>query len=177
MDGIIKFVEGFQAVFAAGGQTFIDLVVGIVPMVMLLLMVFNAIAALIGPEKLEKFSIFLARNRVLSYTILSFIAWFFLCNPMVYSAAKFLPQRQRASFIDVCATVNGPMLSLFPHVNPAELFIWMGIAQGVTALGLPVSGLAVRFFIAGWVLALIRGLITEGIWVFLAKREGIDVDG
>ncbi|MDR1620199.1 MAG: PTS glucitol/sorbitol transporter subunit IIC [Clostridiales bacterium] len=177
MDGIIGFVNGFQSVFVAAGETFLDLVVGIVPMVLVLLMVFNAVAALIKPERLNRFSAFLARNRILSYTVLAFISWFFLCNPMVYSAAKFLPQRQRASFIDVCATTNGPMLALFPHVNPAELFIWLGIAQGVEALGLGIQGLAIRFFIAGWALAVIRGLITEVIWVFLAKREGVAVDG
>lgn len=176
MDGIVSFVDGFQAIFVAGGQTFLDLVGGILPMVLVLLMVFNALAALIGQKRMDKFSEFLARNRILSYTVLAFVSWFFLCNPMVYSAGKFLPQRQRAGFIDACATTNGPMLALFPHVNPAELFIWMGIAQGVQQLGLPIAGLAVRFFIAGWALALVRGLITEGIWVFLAKREGIDVN-
>lgn len=174
---MVTFVENFQAIFVACGETFLSLVGGIVPMVLVLLTVFNAISALIGAERLEKFSRFLAKNRVLSYTVLPFVSWFFLCNPMVYSAAKFLPQRQRASFIDVVATTNGPMLSIFPHVNPAELFIWLGIAQGVEALGLPISGLAIRFFIAGWVLALLRGFITEWIWVFLAKREGVSIDG
>lgn len=177
MQGIVNFVNGLQAIFVAGGQTFLDLVGGILPMVLILLMVFNAISSMIGQERLEKFSAFLSRNRILSYTILPFISWFFLCNPMVYSAAKFLPQRQRASFIDVCATTNGPMLALFPHVNPAELFIWMGIAQGVEQLGLGINGLALRFFLAGWVLAVIRGYITEGIWVFLAKRDGVEVNG
>ena len=95
---------------------------------------------------------------------------------MVYSAGKFLPQRQRASFIDVCATTNGPMLILFPHVNPAEYFIWWGIASGVESLGHSVMPLAIRFFIAGWVLAFIRANVTEWFWVMLAKREGLDVN-
>lgn len=172
-----KFVEGFQSIFIASGETFVSLVTGIVPMVLILLTVFNAISAFIGAEKLEKFSKFLGRHKILSYTVLPFISWFFLCNPMVYSAASFLPQRQRASYIDVCATTNGPMLSLFPHVNPAELFIWLGIAQGVESLGLPISGLAVRFFIAGWVLAVLRAYITEWIWVYLAKRDGVAIEG
>lgn len=172
-----KFVEGFQSIFIAGGETFVSLVMGIVPMVLILLTVFNAISALIGAKNLEKFSKFLASHRILSYSVLPFISWFFLCNPMVYSAAKFLPQRQRASFIDVCATTNGPMLALFPHVNPSELFIWLGIAQGVEALGLSTSGLAVRFFVAGWILAVVRGYITEWIWVFLAKRDGVAIEG
>ena len=68
------------------------------------------------------------------------------------------------------------MLSMFPHVNPGEYFIWWGIASGVEALGYSVMALAVRFFIAGWVLALIRACVTEWFWVMLAKREGLAVD-
>lgn len=174
--GIMKFVDAFQGVFMASGEVFMDLLTGIVPMVLVLLMVFNAIAALVGPARLEKFSKFLSRFRILSYTVLPFIGMFFLCNPMAFSLGKFLPQRQRAGYIDAVSTMNGSMLSIFPHWNPAELFVWMGIAQGVSQLGLPTGGLAARFFVAGFVLALIRALITEWIWTILAKREGIDVN-
>ena len=176
MEGILRFVDSFQNVFAEGGATLMDLITGILPMVLVLLTVFNAIAALVGEKRLEKLSRFLAKSKVLSYTVLPFIGWFFLCNPMVFSFGKFLPQRQRAGFIDAVATTNGPMLSLFPHINPAELFIWLGIAQGVSQLGLSTTGLAVRFLLSGFLLALIRGLITENVWVFLAKREGLDVN-
>ena len=173
---MVKFVESFQAVFATSGETFLGLVVGIVPMVLVLLTVFNAITAMIGGERLDRFAKFLAKNKILGYTVLPFVSWFLLCNPMVFTTAKFLPQRMRAGYIDAVGTANGPMMSLFPHTNPAELFVWLGIANGVQALGLPTSGLAIRFFIAGWLLALVRALITEFIWVFLAKREGIATD-
>lgn len=173
---MIAFAEAFSGMFAVCGENLIANITGILPSVIVLLMVFNTICLLVGSERIERFSAFLAKHRVLAYTVLPFVTWFFLCNPMVYSAGKFLPQRQRASFIDVCATTNGPMLSLFPHVNPGEYFIWWGIASGVEALGYSVMPLAIRFFIAGWVLALIRGCITEGFWVMLAKREGLDVN-
>ena len=173
---MIAFAEAFSGMFATCGENLIANITGILPSVMVLLMVFNTICLLVGAERIERFSNFLAKHRILAYTILPFISWFFLCNPMVYSAGKFLPQRQRASFIDVCATTNGPMLSMFPHVNPGEYFIWWGIASGVEALGYSVMALAVRFFIAGWVLALIRACVTEWFWVMLAKREGLAVD-
>jgi PTS system glucitol/sorbitol-specific IIC component len=176
MDGMVNFIDAFQAVFVTSGEVFLSLLTGIVPMVLVLLMVFNTIASLIGPARMERFSRFLARFKVLSYSVLPFIGMFFLCNPMAFSLGKFLPQRQRAGFIDAVSSANGPMLSLFPHWNPAELFVWMGIAQGVQQLGYSTGGLAIRFFISGWVLCIIRGFITERIWVFLAKREGIDVN-
>lgn len=173
---MIQFAESFSGMFATCGENLIANITGILPTVMVLLMVFNTICLLIGNERIERFSKFLAKHRILAYTVLPFISWFFLCNPAVYTAAKFLPQRQRASYIDICATTNGPMLGLFPHVNPGELFIWLGIASGVEQLGYSTVPLAIRFFIAGWILALIRAFITEKFWMFLAKREGIDVD-
>lgn len=176
MDRLIWFVEAFQGIFIAGGETLMDIAGGILPMVLVLLTVFNAVAAMIGESRMEKLSIFLSRYRILSYTLLPMISWFLLANPMVFTAGKFLPQRQRAGFIDSVATTNGPMLSLFPHVNPAEIFIWLGIAQGVGKLGLSIPALAVRFFIAGWVLAVIRAFVTEWLWVYLAKRDGVDVN-
>ena len=173
---IIAFAEKFSGVFTACGEMLVGNITGLLPSILVLLMLFNTIIMLIGNDRIDQFSRYLAKYKVLSYTALPFIGWFFLCNPMVYSAAKFLPQRQRASFIDAVATTNGPMLSVFPHVNPAEIFIWLGIASGVQALGYSIVPLAIRFFIAGWVLALIRALITEMIWVALAKREGLDVN-
>lgn len=173
---MIQFAESFSNIFTACGQCLCDNIVGLLPSVMVLLMLFNAVCHWIGQEKIEKFSAVCAKNYILSYTVLPFISWFFLCNPACYTAGKFLKQRQRASLIDILATTNGPMLSIFPHVNPGELFIWLGIASGVEQLGYSVVPLAIRFFIAGWVLAFIRAFITEKLWVFFAKREGIDTD-
>lgn len=173
---MIRFAEAFSGMFNACGQALVENIAGLLPSIIVLLMVFNTIVQLVGTKRIERFSQFCAKHKILAYTVLPFIAWFFLCNPMVYTFAKFLPQRQRASFIDICATTNGPMLSLFPHVNPGEIFIWLGIASGVEKLGYSTMPLAIRFFIAGWVLALIRALITEWIWVYLAKREGLDVN-
>ncbi len=170
---MIAFAEAFSDMFAACGAALMANITGILPTVMVLLMVFNTICRLVGNGRVEKFSRFLAKHRLLAYTVLPFISWFFLCNPAVHTSARFLPQRQRASYIDVCTTTNGPMLSLFPHINPGELFIWLGIATGVEQLGYSSVPLAIRFFIAGWIVALIRGVVTEWFWVFLAKREGV----
>ena len=176
LDILVTFADRFTELFKEGGKIFTDLLNGLIPMILVLMTCLNAITRFVGEKRLEAFSKFLSRYKILSYTVLPFVSWFFLCNPMVFTAAKFLPQRSRASYIDAVATTNGPMMSLFPHINPAEIFIWLGIASGVEKLGLPVAPLAIRFFIAGWVLAFIRAFVTEKIWVFLAKREGIEVD-
>lgn len=176
MDFMISLAEGFTALFNEGGAIFIELLGGLIPSIIVLMTFLNAITKIIGEKNVTKLSMFLSKSKILSYTVLPFLGWFFFTNPMVYTLGKFLPRRSRASFIDAAATTNGPMLSLFPHVNPAEIFIWLGIATGVEKLGISIMPLAIRFLIAGFVLAFIRAMVTEWIWVFLAKREGIPVD-
>ncbi|MDQ0205225.1 PTS glucitol/sorbitol transporter subunit IIC, partial [Pectinatus haikarae] len=68
-----------------------------------------------------------------------------------------------------------PITGLFPHANPAELFVWLGIANGITQLGLPTSELAVRYFVAGVIVILIRGIITEKITLYMMKKKGMQV--
>ena len=47
------------------------------------------------------------------------------------------------------------------------------MAEGIKKIGLPVSGLAIRYIIAVVIVGLMRGFITEIIFVFLSKRRNI----
>jgi len=53
---------------------------------------------------------------------------------------------------------------------PSELFVWLGVAAGVKALGLPVTSLALRYIAAAMLIGLIRGIITEYLFLLLSKR-------
>ena len=65
-----------------------------------------------------------------------------------------------------------PPTGLFPHINPGELFVWLGIAQGIEDLGVNVATLAIRYALVGLVVILIRGFVTERISAIMwARRE------
>ena len=51
------------------------------------------------------------------------------------------------------------------------MFVYLGIAEGLQKAGLSVGGLAVRYFIVGLIVILIRGLLTERIYAFMTKNN------
>ena len=51
----------------------------------------------------------------------------------------------------------------------------MGIAAGITTLGLNLGALAVRYFIVGLIVIFIRGIVTERIYAILRRQAGKEV--
>ncbi|MEM1505822.1 PTS glucitol/sorbitol transporter subunit IIC [Domibacillus sp. 8LH] len=175
MDFLVKFAEGFIGMFEKGGETFMDMFTGIIPTLICLILAVNALIKIIGEERIDRFARKTTKNIILRYTLFPFLAVFFLTNPMAYTFGKFLPERQKPAFYDSTVSFLHPITGLFPHANAAELFIYMGIAQGITTLGLSTGPLAIRFFLVGLVVMLIRGIITERITITMMKRQGISV--
>lgn len=65
------------------------------------------------------------------------------------------------------------MNGLFPHVDPAELFVFLGVANGISALGLPTVDLALRYFLIGIVINFLRGWITDFMTAYVQKQQGV----
>ena len=172
MDFIINFAEGFMRLFQLGGETFISWMTGIVPVVLMLLVAMNALIAILGEEKVNKLAQVSAKNPISRYMILPFISAFMLGNPMAISMGRFMPEFYKPSYVasqmQFCHTSNG----VFPHINPGELFVWLGIASGIETLGLSTMDLAIRYLLVGLVMNFFAGWITDFTTAWVCKQQG-----
>ncbi len=175
MDIIVNLAEGFMGLFDAGAETFVGWVTSIVPRVLLLLIFMNALIALIGQERINKFAKICSGNVILAYGILPFLSAFMLGNPMALSMGKFLPERMKPSYYASasyhCHTNSG----LFPHINVGEIFIYLGIADGISTLGLSTTPLAVRYLLVGFVMNFIAGWATDFTTKLVMKQQKIEL--
>ena len=173
MDILVNLASGFMNLFTLGGNQFVSWVTGIIPTIVMLMVLMNAIMALVGPERVESVAKVCTGNPILRYLVLPFVSAFMLGNPMALSIGKFMPEFYKPAYYASasyhCHTNSG----LFPHINASELFIWLGIANGVTALGLNTADLAVRYLLVGLVCNFISGWATEFTTKMVEKQQGV----
>ncbi|MEC0304235.1 PTS glucitol/sorbitol transporter subunit IIC [Terribacillus saccharophilus] len=170
MEWIQWFGEHFIGMFNAGGEQFMSLITGIVPTLVVLLTFTYALIKFIGEDRVTKAIRFTSKYALLRYTVMPMLSILLLTNPMAYTFGRFVEERQKPAFFDSLVSFLHPVTALFPYANAGELFVYLGIANGLTQAGYSTSELAVRFFLVGIVIMLIRGLLTEQITKFLMRR-------
>ena len=177
---LAKAAEWFIGLFQAGGVVFMGLVTGIIPTLIVLLTFVNALIRLIGPEKIDRLGEAAGRPGIqwypVRYLVLPFLSVFFLTNPMAYTMGRFLPEKYKPAFYDSAVSYVHPITGIFPHANPGELFVYLGIAAGITTLGLNTADLAVRYLIVGLVVILIRGILTEFLTARMLARRTAELE-
>ncbi len=173
MDTIVTLASGFMNLFALGGEQFMSWVTGIIPTIIMLLVLMNAIIALVGDEAVAKLAKVCTGNPLLRYMLLPWVSAFMLGNPMALSIGKFMPEFYKpcyyASATYHCHTNSG----IFPHINASEIFIYLGIANGITMLGLDTTPLAIRYLLVGLVCNFISGWATELTTKYVEKQQGV----
>ena len=152
MDVIVEFAEGFIGLFKAGAETLVGNITGILPLLAVIITVLNALMALIGEERVAKISKYAGKSVLIRYSLLPIVFTFTMGSPTNFA-------------------MGNPFTGLFPHTNPAELFVFLGVAQGITKLGLGTTELAVRYLLAGILLGLCRGIITEKVYKMMLNRK------
>lgn len=173
MDYIVKFAEGFIKLFQTGADTFIDWMGSIVPLVLMLLITMNTLIQLIGEDRINTIATKSSKNPLMRSLVLPFLGSFMLANPMVHSLGRFMPEKYKPSYFASAAQFAHTSNGIFPHINPAELFIFLGIAHGIEKLGLPTADLAVRYLLVGLVINFIGGWITDFTTSYVEKQQNV----
>jgi glucitol/sorbitol PTS system EIIC component len=172
----------FIGLFQQGGQVFVGFVTGIIPTLVVLMTAFYAIIGLVGEERVHGIARAAGGIELTRYTVLPILAVFFLTNPMAYTFGTFLDEKYKPAFYDSAVSFVHPPLGLFPHVNPGEYFVWGGML--VALLQLEKEGkvpanyhvtVAIYYLLTGIVVILLKGMLTQRITAFLARRQGVEL--
>ena len=165
-----------QKIVEVGTSQLLTWLTRLLPQVFLFLIFLNAVTSLIGRARVEKVAARCGSNPLLRYMVLPFLSAVVLGNPMAISMGRYLPEEYKPAYFASasyhCHTNSG----IFQHVNPAELFLWLGIANGVLARGFNAFPLAVRYLAAGLIANFVSGYATELITRRVEKRQGIRLE-
>ena len=171
----MKYIEwfgtNFIGLFEAGAEVFKGFMTGIIPLLIVLLTFTNALIALIGADRVEKWVMKRSNNIIFRYSLMPILAVLLLTNPMCYTFGRFLKEEHKPAFYDAAVSFVHPVTGIFPYANAGELFVYLGIADGVAKAGYNQGSLAARYFIAGIIVIFIRGIVTERITKILANRK------
>ena len=172
----------FIGIFQKGGEVFVGFVTGIIPTLVVLMTAFYALIGMVGEERMHGFARFAGRWAITRYSLLPLVAVFFLTNPMAYTFGTFLEEKHKPAFYDSAVSFVHPPLGLFPHVNPGEYFVWGGMLVALLELekkGKVPEGyhitVAIFYLIVGFIVILLKGIVTERITAFMARRQGVEL--
>lgn len=175
MDILIKLAEQFINIFELGASTFVSWMISIVPVILMMLIAMNALIALIGEKRIYKFAQNSTKNPVLRYLMLPFIGTFMLGTPTSFSLGRFLPERYKPSYYSASSLFCHTSVGMFPHINPTELFTFLGISYGIDLLGYSTTPLAIRYLLVGVFMNFISGWVTDFTTLYVMKQQGIEL--
>ena len=173
MKALTWAAEHFIGVFNASAESFVDLVTGVLPLLMVILTFMYAVTTWIGEERVTRAVQWAGKYAITRYTLMPILAVLLLTNPMAYTFGRFLPERYKPAFYDSAVSFVHPVTALFPHANAGEIFVWTGVSAGVLKVAPEkYATLAILYFITGIIVICIRGFATQWMTNLLIKRGG-----
>ena len=111
---LVSLAEGFIHLFQAAGKIFLDMMTGLIPMLICLLLAINFLMKLVGTVRMEKVAALLGRSRILTYGVLPVLGWFFMSSPGALTLGKLLPKRASLVMKMHSAPLPTPSPACFP---------------------------------------------------------------
>ena len=114
MEFIVNLASGFMNLFTLGGEQFMSWVTGIIPTIVMLLVLMNAIMAIAGEATVARVAKVCTGNPVMRYAVLPFVSAFMLGNPWHCRSANSC-----RNFISPRTTRRRPTTAIPTTVFPA----------------------------------------------------------
>lgn len=111
----VSLAEAFIHVFQVAGKIFLDMMTGLIPMLICLLLAINFLMKLVGTVRMEKVAALLGRSRILTYGVLPVLGWFFMSSPGALTLGKLLPERASPAMRMRSAPPPIPSPACFPR--------------------------------------------------------------
>ncbi|GHL48379.1 hypothetical protein ECZU29_32290 [Escherichia coli] len=109
----VSLAEAFIHVFQVAGKIFLDMMTGLIPMLICLLLAINFLMKLVGTVRMEKVAALLGRSRILT-RLLPVLGWFFMSSPGALTLGKLCPRASPAMRMRSAPPAH-PLTSLFPR--------------------------------------------------------------
>lgn len=160
----------FTDLFYCGGEFLVSWCMDLIPTIFMVLILTNTLIRMIPSRFMEKAAELASRHLLLKYMLIPFFGALLLGNPSALTLGRFMPEKDKPSYYACASFFCHTSSGIFPHINAAELFIWLGIARGIEMLGYPLYPLAVRYLAAGLLANFLCGIVTDRTTAFYSRR-------
>ena len=171
IEALSKAAGYFVNLFYQGGVTLWGYISGVIPLLLIFMTFMNTLTALIGEERIQNFGAKLAKFGILRWTVVPLILCVLTTSTGATLLGKLLPDRRKPGYQDCLLTVLHPSAGLFPHIHAAEVWVYQGLAVGITTLGLSGGEFAIRALLSCLVIMIVRGFVTDRIVDIMLARE------
>lgn len=171
VDKLAAAASYFIGLFATGGATLWAYISGVIPLLLMFLTFMNAVTLFIGEGRMNKFGETLGKISILRWTVLPLVLSVLTTSTGAFLMGKLLPDKRKPGYQDCTLTLLHPSAGLFPHIHASEVWVYQGLAVGITTAGYDAGQFAVRALLSVLVIMIVRGFVTDRIVDIMLARN------